>query len=60
MWMANFVFQAIVLVLLRATTKETGGRRWQLSRWPPWRRDEVPTPLEAGLERRGQRVGVGG
>ena len=26
MWMANFVFLAIGLVLLRATTKETGGR----------------------------------
>jgi hypothetical protein len=60
MWMANFVFLAIGLVLLRATTKETGGRRWKLARLVPGRRDDEPTPLEAGLEGRGQRVGVRG
>jgi lipopolysaccharide export system permease protein len=60
MWMANFVFLAIGLVLLRATTKETGGRRWKLARLVPGRRDDEPTPLEASLEGRGQRVGVRG
>jgi hypothetical protein len=54
------VFLAIGLVLLRATTKETGGRRWKLARLVPGRRDDEPTPLEAGLEGRGQRVGVRG
>lgn len=60
MWMANFVFLLIGLVLLRATMKESGGRSWKALRWLPWRRDVEPTPLEASLETHGQQVGVEG
>lgn len=59
MWLANIVFLAIGLVLLRATTRESGGRRWRWSRLWPWRRDE-PEVHEASLERHGERIGVGG
>jgi lipopolysaccharide export system permease protein len=57
MWLANIVFLAIGLALLRAMTRESGWR-WRPRWWPGGRRETLEAP-EAGLEHRSQRVGVG-
>lgn len=58
MWLANIVFLAIGLLLLRATTRESGGRRWRWSRLRPWGRRPEPEPSVTRLETYDERVGV--
>ena len=58
MWLANIVFLAIGLLLLRATTRESGGRRWRWSRLRPGGRRSEPEPSLTRLEAYDERVGV--